>query len=48
MTSKAKPTVSTAIDAINEIAPPLDFCYKSLAAFQGLLNCLSISSRVEI
>lgn len=48
MTSKTKPTVSTAIDAINEISSPLDFSYKSLAAFQGLLNCLSISSCVEI
>lgn len=38
MTSKAKPTVSTAIDAINEIAPPLDFCYKSLAAFQDAVD----------
>jgi len=38
MTSKTKPTVSTAIDAINEIASPLDFSYKSLAAFQDAID----------
>jgi len=37
MTSKPKPTVSAAIDAVNEIASPLDFSFKSLAELQGLI-----------
>ena len=37
MTSKTKPAVSAAIDAVNEVASPLDFSFKSLAGLQGLL-----------
>lgn len=50
MTSKTKTSVSAAIDAVNEIASPLDFSYKSLAGLQGLLMSFAVIawSRVTI
>lgn len=38
MSSKNKPTVSAAIDAVNDIASPLDFSYKSLAEMQDAMD----------
>ena len=43
MSCKTKPAASAAIDAVNEIASPLDFSYKSLAGIQGLF-CSNVFS----
>ena len=48
MTTKTKTTVSAAIDAINEVASPLDFSFKALAELQGLFVFRRLRySRVE-
>jgi len=38
MSCKTKPAASAAIDAVNEIASPLDFSYKSLAGIQDAME----------
>ncbi|XP_020601344.1 leucine-rich repeat-containing protein 51-like [Orbicella faveolata] len=38
MTTKTKTTVSAAIDAINEVASPLDFSFKALAELQDAMD----------
>jgi len=42
MTTKTKTTVSAAIDAINEVASPLDFSFKALAELQGLFMSFAV------
>ena len=44
MSGKMRPTVSAAIDAVNDISSPLDFSFKSLAGIQGLFCSVLLES----